>query len=262
MIPKIIHYCWFGENELSDLAKKCVQSWKLYCPDYKIKEWNEKNFDINSNLYVKEAYLAKKWAFVSDYVRLYALLNEGGIYMDTDVQLLKSLDNFLELKAFGGIENNNKIQSSLIGSEKLHPWIKSLISYYDNKHFINKDGEYDLTPNVKYITDITRTKYNIILNNSLIQINDVINIYPMEFFSPKDSQTGRLYLTENTYAIHHFDGSWLSKDVYKKRERVKILSPYVGKFVARSLSSFIFYYKTTGIKGLFYKIKEKYFGHK
>ena len=100
MIPKIIHYCWFGKNPLSDLAKKCIDSWKKYCPDYEIIEWNEENFDINSNVYVKEAYDSKKWAFVTDYVRLYALDKCGGIYMDTDVELLKGIDVFLENEAF------------------------------------------------------------------------------------------------------------------------------------------------------------------
>ena len=117
-IPKVILYCWFGRGEKPELAKKCIESWKKYCPDYEFKEWNEDNFDIHSNKYVEQAYNARKFAFVTDYVRLYALYYEGGVYMDTDVEVLKPIDEFLKHKAFSSFENNNTIPTGLMASEK------------------------------------------------------------------------------------------------------------------------------------------------
>lgn len=258
MIPKIIHYCWFGGNELSDLAKKCIQSWKKYCPDYKIKEWNESNFDVNCNLFVKEAYKAKKWAFVSDYVRLYVLIKEGGIYLDTDVEIIKPLNCFCYLNAFIGFEKQYILGSAIIGAEKNNNWVKYLISYYNDKCFINKDGSYNMVPNVEYITNMTNMKYNLLLENNYYNLENNFHIYPMDYFSPKDSQTGRINKTRNTYVIHHFDGSWLSNEEYKKRDRIKKLSPYLGVSLSKFILGTIFYYKKGGIKEVFYKIKEKY----
>ena len=146
-IPKKIHYCWFGNNELPEEQKKYIETWKKHCPDYEIKEWNEKNFDINSNKYVKEAYEAKKFAFVSDYVRLHALYNEGGIYMDTDIEVLKSFDVFLKHTAFIGFEDLKHIGTGVIGAEKGNKWIRLLLKDYDNISFYTKNGEIDLTTN-------------------------------------------------------------------------------------------------------------------
>ena len=123
MIPKIIHYCWFGDKELPKLAKKCLASWKKYCPDYQIKCWNESNFDVNSNQYVKEAYENKKYAFVTDYVRLYALYNFGGVYMDTDVEVIKNIDDFLNCKGFSSFESTNLVPTGILASEKELPII-------------------------------------------------------------------------------------------------------------------------------------------
>ena len=154
MIPKIIHYCWFGDKEMPAQLKKYIKSWKKYCSDYEIKLWNEENFDINSNQYVKEAYENKKYAFVTDYVRLFALYNYGGIYMDTDVEILKPLDGFVQNKAFFGFESKDYIQTALIGSEPSHPIIKEFLDYYWYSHFINNSDECDTTTNVKIITKI------------------------------------------------------------------------------------------------------------
>ena len=211
MIPKIIHYCWFGGKPLPPLALKCIDSWEKYLPSYEIKEWNESNFDIHCCRYVEEAYCAKKWAFVSDYVRLYVLHKNGGIYMDTDVEVLKSLDRFLVHPAFSGFENDTNIPTGIIGSEKNNPWVGELLSYYDNKGFINQDGSYDVTTNVTTITRMTKEKYAFIPNNTFQELGMDVVIYPKEFFCPKNYQTGKVMLTDNTYTIHHFNGSWVSK---------------------------------------------------
>lgn len=208
-IPKVIHYCWFGGNPLPPLAKRCIESWKKYCPDYKIIEWNEDNFDFNCNQYVHEAYQAKKWAFVSDYARLYVLKEYGGIYMDTDVELLKGIDTFLDHDAFSGFENHNSIPTAIMGAVKENSWINMLLGYYKDRHFIKEDGSYDLTTNVVTITNLTKEVYNIDLNNSLQITYDGTVFYPNDYFCPKDHETGKIAITTNTYSIHHYDSSWV-----------------------------------------------------
>ena len=238
MIPKVIHYCWFGRGEKNELAKKCIESWKKYCPDYKFKEWNEDNFDINSNQYVKEAYENKKWAFVTDYVRLYALYNEGGVYMDTDVEIIKSIDAFLVNHAFSSFESINKIPTGLMASEKYNVWIKDLLREYDELHFVKDDGSFDLTPNGERITNLSKKEYGLIRNNKLQYLkNNSVVIYPLDYFCAKDTKTGVVTITDNTYSIHHFSGSWLPDNYKLKRnlrdECVKKYGPKFGIAVMR-----------------------------
>lgn len=237
-IPKIIHYCWFGNNELTPLAKKCILSWKKHLPEYEIKVWNEESFDINSNVYVKQAYENKKWAFVSDYVRLYAIYNDGGIYMDTDVEVIKPLDKFLNEKSFTGFEHDNSPITGIMGAEPKNKWIKSLLDYYEDITFVNDKGELNLTTNVTTITRITQNMYPIELNNTLQSFQDV-TFYPFDYFCAKQYNTGKIKKTSNTHTIHHFSGSWLTnKDKIKKYLRrilgdknMKILSKIKRKFV-------------------------------
>lgn len=209
MIPKNIHYCWFGGNPLPADAKKCIESWRKYLPDYEIKEWNESNFDINSNLYVKQAYESRKFAFVTDYVRLYALVNEGGIYMDTDVEVLKSYDPFLHHNAFSGFENNNFVPTGMMASEKGGKWVKDLLDDYNRRSFIMDDGTFDTTTNTVTITNYMK-EYGLKLNNTYQDFPGLVTLYPSEYFCPKDHGTGTLYLTDKSVCIHHFACSWLS----------------------------------------------------
>ena len=212
MIPKTIHYCWFGRGRMPKLALKCISSWMKHLPDYELKLWTEDNFNINTVPYVKGAYENRKYAFVTDYVRLYALYHEGGIYMDTDVEVLKNLDCFLNLPAFSGFEDDNQIPTGIMGSEKGGDWAKWQLSYYDNKHFISLDGKPDLTTNVTIISNSMAQK-GFVLENSFQNFQDMITIYPKDYFCPKSYKDKNIYLTKNTYCIHHFAGSWHSNKV-------------------------------------------------
>lgn len=212
MIPKVIHYCWFGGNQLDKKSKKCIKSWKKYCPDYKIIEWNENNFDVNSNRYVREAYESKKWAFVTDYVRLYALYHYGGIYMDTDVELLKNIDVFLKHPAFSGYENKAFIPTGIMGSEKEGEWVKYLLDDYNERAFILENGEIDNTTNVTTITNLTKEKYKVDLNGEYTEVSGKVVFYPKEYFCPKSYETGKINKTKNTVCIHHFNASWHTKE--------------------------------------------------
>ena len=207
MIPKVIHYCWFGGNPLPHLVLKCIESWQKFCPDYEIKAWNESNFDVNVCAYVKEAYEMKKWAFVSDYARLWALVNFGGIYMDTDCELVKPIDAFLNLDAFSGFESDKGVPTAIMGVQKGHPLFVELLTRYTNRRFIQKDGSFDLTTNVKDITDACLS-HGLVLDGTKQTICG-FTLFPRDFFCPMDWKTHEMVaFTENTHAIHHFDASW------------------------------------------------------
>ena len=212
MIPKIIHYCWYGQNEIPEDIKYYIDTWKKYCPDYKIICWNENNTNLNENKYLKQAYDAKKYAFVTDYMRLKVLSEYGGIYMDTDIELCKSLDEYLHHRAFIGCQDENVFSTGLIGAEANHPWIAKLFEHYNDLEFINNDGTYNLTPNTICITEITEDFYNWKFKNELQHLNDDICVYPVEYFCCKNWITGKIEKSSETVAIHHYKGSWLSEE--------------------------------------------------
>lgn len=220
MIPKIIHYCWFGGNPLPEDVKKYIASWQKYCPDYEIRQWNESNFDVTQNEYCYEAYRAKKWAFVADYARLKILEQFGGIYLDADVEVCKSLDPFLEYGAFSGFESENKISTGTWGACKHNEWIKDLLSYYDSHHFVI-NGNFNLTTNVEIVSKMTIHKYGIELDGTCQIFGNNNAIFPFDYFCAKDMIDGKIKRTKNTYTIHHFAGSWLPWH-RKVRHRIKI----------------------------------------
>lgn len=239
-IPKIIHYCWFGKKEYPELVKKCIESWKLKMPEYKIIEWNEENFNINKNRYVKEAYENKKYAFVSDYARLDALVNYGGIYLDTDVEVVKSFNPLIQgNRAFLGFENKNYLGTNVMGGIKNHMLYEKFLQHYENIPFILDNGMMDLTPNVTVLTELCKKEYDIRFGGELQRVRD-LTIYPQEYFSPIRNKEKKYIISNKTYSIHYFLGSWISEDV-KKRGKNKI-----WKFFLRPLFS--------KIKPIIYKI--------
>ena len=213
MIPKIIHYCWFGGNPLPPLAEKCIASWKKFLPDYEIKEWNEQNFDVNIIPYTAEAYHAKKYAFVSDYARFWILYHYGGLYFDTDVEVIKPMGSIIAKGAFMGCEQDSKPGIELtvapglgLAVESKHEIYKAILEEYDSFHFLNEDGSNNDKTVVEYVTEILKTHG--LKNMPGIQQIEGVKIYPSEYFCPRDTVTKRLHITNNTYTIHHYMASW------------------------------------------------------
>ena len=213
MIPRKIHYCWFGGKEKPTDVIRYIETWKKHCPDYEIKEWNEKNFNIHINRYTEQAYTMKKWAFVSDVARLWALINEGGIYLDTDVEMKRSPEKLLKEKAFIGFEGTAWIGTSIIGSEPGNSFLKKLFNDYENRIFIDNQGNTIQTTNVEEITKKFISDYSVKTDGSKQQAGD-FTIYPTEYFSPYDYIDGRIHLTENTYTIHRFSQSRIKRNKF------------------------------------------------
>lgn len=232
MIPKIIHYCWFGKGEMNELQKKCLETWERELYDYKIIQWNEESFDVESCQYTSEAYKAKKFAYVSDYVRLYALKNYGGIYLDTDVFVLKSFNSLLVLNSFIGLENEKeKIPATcVIGACENSPIISIFLKYYEGRSFFTEYGYYDLNPNTIVLKKILN-------DNKDIFNSDILTIFPEDYFSPK-LVNDKAEVTSNTYSIHYFDGSWLKNKDSLELEWENVLNKYV-KIFGKKLGYFL-----------------------
>ena len=207
MIPKIIHYCWFGRGEMPELAQKCIASWHKYMPDWEYKLWNEDDFDVNLVHYTKEAYEAKKYAFVSDYVRLWALYNEGGLYMDVDFEVYKPFDDLMHQKAFAGFEGSKHlpVMMGVVASRAGGIWVKEMLDAYQNRHFIRPDGSLDMTTNVQFIT--TKMREQGFVQNGEEQNYKDLHVFPVDFFCPRQT-TGEYIRTDNTYCEHLGLGSW------------------------------------------------------
>lgn len=228
-IPKQIHYCWFGRGRKPDLALRCIESWRRYCPAYSITEWNEDNFDIDRFPYAKEACAAGKYAFITDVVRLYALYHEGSIYMDTDVEVIKPLDVFLTDHAFSGFESDTLIQTGIMGAEHGNPWIWDLLQPYTIRHFRREGGSLDCTPNTQTITRASLARYGLKLNGEKQELKGGVVIYPKDYFCPKDYGTGKMVLTDNTYAIHYFGASWQTPGQREKVRIIRVLRACLGE---------------------------------
>ena len=223
MIPKIIHYCWFGRNPLSARMKKCIESWKKNCPDYKIIEWNEDNFNIQLNGYTKMCYEQKKYAFLSDYARLWIVYQNGGIYLDTDVEVLKSFDKLLNIEAFFGFENCEYVNTGLgFGAVKKNGLVKAMLEEY--KPYT--DGKHG-TAGCPILHTEALCKVGLKQNGKLQYINEAA-ISPKEYFNPCESTTGKLLKTENTYSIHWYSMSWLAPEQRLKSRITKIFHRLLG----------------------------------
>ncbi|HEY6143544.1 MAG TPA: glycosyltransferase [Flavobacterium sp.] len=240
MIPKIIHYCWLSNDKFPDIILKCLKTWKEKLPDYEFVLWDTKRINIEENIWVKQAFEAKKYAFAADYIRLHAVYNYGGIYLDTDVEVLKSFDDLLHLPYFIGTEGNGIIEAGAFGAEKKAKWLEDCLAHYDNKSFINSDGSFNtmtlpaimmkqIQPNRKIIEV---SKEYIFQNSELLKDDNVLYLFPKEFFCAKNLGTGELENTLNTYAIHHFAMSWIPyKDKLLPNLKRKLMSVFGVKII-------------------------------
>ena len=243
MIPKVIHYCWFGGNELPESAKKCIDSWRKFFPVYEIKEWNESNYDVRKNIYISQAYDAGKYAFVSDYARFDVLYQFGGIYFDTDVEVIKSFEDILTQGSFMGCEIDGETHTeekdkSIRENKCVNPGVgmaasaglsiyKEILDFYNTQKFVDQEGNLNMETVVVKTTQILR-KYGL-KNGDEIQKIGGITIYPKEYFNPKDSSTGKVDITDHTHSIHWYSMTWLSK---KQKIRKIILDPFHRAFGA------------------------------
>lgn len=203
-IPKVVHYCWFGGKTMPENVQRLVESWKVVLPDYEFKCWNESNFPFEKYRFAQEALQNKKWAFVADIARLHALYYEGGIYFDTDVEVLKSFDEFLEEDGFTSYESLNLIAMAAVGFKKHHPWIGQILLWYDCVHC---DDDYTEIANTKVVSKITRYLYGVKLDGSEQTLPCGLHIYPRDYFSP-ELVKDEWKVTECSHCIHHFTGMW------------------------------------------------------
>lgn len=208
MIPKTIHYCWFGGKELPRSAKKCIFSWRKFFPDYEIKLWNEENFDVNAIAYTREAYERKKYAFVSDYARFLVIYKHGGIYFDTDVEVIRPFDDIVEWGTFMGMEQLHGVAPGLgIGAEAGHGFYREILSHYEAMHFVDSSGQVYEGTVVKHTTELLQ-RHGLVLEDRIQEVAG-INIYPNDYFNPLDDATGRIVITDNTRSIHHYSKTWI-----------------------------------------------------
>lgn len=214
-IPKTIHYCWFGKNPMPLNVLKCIESWSTFCPNYTLKLWNEENFDVNQNEYVRGAYQCGKWAFVSDYARLKIIYEFGGIYLDTDVELIRSLDPLCCYDAYMGFQNDGLVATGLgFGASAGHPVIGEMMEEYETLSFIKEDGTMDLTPCPNRNTECLK-RIGLVPNGQMQNICGV-QILPAEYLSPMNYRTGKTHIGSHTYSIHHYYASWLEEEALKE----------------------------------------------
>lgn len=228
MIPKIIHYCWFGGKPLSKEYQNYIATWRKYCSDYEIKEWNENNFDINENMYCREAYETKNWAFVSDYARLKIIYQYGGIYLDTDVELIEDLTPLINAGVgFLGFQNQEEVNTGLgFAAEPYNNCVKKMLDMYANRHFLLENGRVDQTP-CPVINTVALKMCGLKTGrraSKTVQILDGIRVYPIDYFNPLNPDTMKLKITQNTVMIHHYSATWYDKKQVN-RKKIKRIFP-------------------------------------
>ena len=222
MIPKKIHYCWFGGAPLPSDIQQYIESWGKYCPDYEIIRWDESNYDVCKNDYVKSAYKSKKWAFLTDYARLDIVYHEGGIYLDTDVELIRSLDELLDNPCFMGMEQVGTVNTGLgFGAEKGHHFLQENMQEYERNRYISSDGTFKPEICVRITTRLLKQKGLREINE--IQMIDHVKVFPTESFCPLTMGTNKLNITEKTFSIHHYAASWYTGAQWVKKLKIRLI---------------------------------------
>lgn len=238
MIPKIIHYCWFGGKSIPKLEKRCMGSWRRVLPDYKVMRWDESTFDVYGNPFTAAAYKAKKYAFVADYVRLYALQKYGGIYLDTDVEVVKSFDDLLHYGAFGGFETPLVMQTGVLAMVAENLIFKEFFEVYEHISYeVDDNGNNKTLPNSAILAQVL-SKHGLKLDNSRQSIGGM-EIFPQDYFCPIDQATREIVVTPNTYAIHYLSGSWFSWKLRFANRFKKIIGILFGYDMVRKMRKLI-----------------------
>lgn len=226
-IPKIIHYCWFGNGKMPTLFQENIESWKKYCPDYEITEWNERNYDISKNTYMRQAYEKKAWGFVPDYARLDIVNTYGGVYFDTDVRLLRSLDSLLQYALFCGFENTGSVAFGLgFGAEQNHPILRDMLQEYEELRFVNPDGSLNMVPSPVYQTSVLE-KYGVKKNGQIQQGENFLVLSP-EYFAPIN-EFGYGVPVSDTFSVHQYAATWYQEKQKDKKEKIMHNYEYVLK---------------------------------
>lgn len=258
-IPKVIHYCWFGGNPLPESAKRCVESWRKFLPDYEVKLWNEDNFDVNIVKYTRQAYTAKKYAFVSDYARFWILYNYGGLYFDTDVELIKPIDDIVARGSFMGCERSADAAATALRMGVapglglgVNPGLglyDEILKYYGTLEFLNPDGTPNTTDTVVTITSRILCAHGLKLTKEIQQCAGVW-IYPNDYFSPKDIDTKIITITENTRSIHHYDATWAEWYDRAAGERGPKLKRWLGNTIGSRVNVAIYIFQKYRFGGI------------
>ncbi len=247
MIPKIIHYCWLSDDQIPGEFQQYINRWKTLLYDYRFIKWDFSRFDINTSAWVKEAFEQKKYAFAADYIRLFAVYHYGGIYLDMDIEVIKSFNDLLNNEYMFAAERPNEpwIEAGCFGAEKRNQFIKTCLERYTNKHFVNDNGDLDMLPLPK-VMEIVRKENGVHLS-----------LYPWTYFTAKSYKTGLIKKTEETYAIHHFAGSWKTNEEKEHEELVRKYSRIFGKRIGFNIVEYGKIAKEKGVVGIFQLTKEK-----
>lgn len=258
MISKKIHYCWFGGNPLDAKAINCIESWKKFFPDYEIIQWDESNFDVTQVDFMEKAYRNKKWAFVSDVARLLIVYENGGMYFDTDVEVVHSYDDILNVsgKAFMGMESEGMVNTGLgFGAEKSHPFLKKCLEVYKQLDYEEyKDHISDIACPILTTRLLESAGF---IKEDRIQSVEEVDIYPTTYFAPMDYQTGKIKLTDKTHSIHWYNASWQDESTKKEQEKLRKLKAVVGNTLAETLYGIVFCIKREGVLGyIVHRIKK------
>ena len=234
MIPRRIHYCWFGGSPMPEAAVRCVESWKKYCPDYEIIRWDESNYDVQKNAYVRRAYESKRWAFLTDYVRLDVVYRYGGIYLDTDVELIRGLDELLDCECYMGMEQAGSVNTGLgFGAVAGHPFLAENKRVYEENDFVRSDGTFKPEICVRITTGLLREQG--LTKEDRLQHTGGVTIYPVSCFCPLKMGTNRMAITEQTYSIHHYAASWYTGNAVVRRIKYYLIPVkiFVKKYILR-----------------------------
>lgn len=245
MIPRVIHFCWFGHGQYPSIFKQCFESWKKYCPDYEIKLWNEDSFDVNLIPFVKEAYEQKKWAFVVDYVRMYILNKEGGIYLETDTEILKPLDDLLDTGLFI-CQAGNAVTIPVLGAEKDNALLQAIMKYYEGRHFVLEDGRLDCTTVNNVVYKILTEQFHMVRSNHIQHLHPNITVYPERYFFT-DWSSGRMRYTDSNYVIHYAEASWQEGQLGCRKHLERKYSKFLGNFLGFKLAFIVSFLRYRGV---------------